>query len=124
MSSIAEAFMKKCREQNRQRQARYLSNPENKKKALLRQKERYNHLKEMKNPKTAEMDHSALLNPNKEVDNSNFQFKLTQPTFVFKPTTTIKQPINLEQKRVERRETKIDYQKNKRQDLINQRRFS
>ena len=122
MSSIADAFMKKVRDQNRQRQARYLSNPQNKKKAQLRQKERYNHLKEMKNPKTAEMDHSALLNPNKEVKNSNFQFKLTQPTFVFKPT--IKQPINLEEKRAERRETKIDYQKNKRQDLINQRRFS
>ena len=53
MSSIAEAFMKKCREQNRQRQARYLSNPANKNKAQLRQKERYNHLKEMKNPKTS-----------------------------------------------------------------------
>ena len=74
MSSIAEAFMKKVRDQNRQRQARYLSNPQNKKKAQLRQKERYNQLKEMKNPKTAEMDHSALLNPNKEVENSNFQF--------------------------------------------------
>jgi hypothetical protein len=62
---IAEAFMNKVREQNRERQARYLSNPENKKKALSRQKERYNHLKEMKNPKDKEMNHSALLNPPK-----------------------------------------------------------
>jgi hypothetical protein len=122
MSSIAEAFMNKCREQNRQRQKRYLSNPDNKKKAALRQKERYNHLKEMKNPKAIEMDHSALLNPNKEVDNSNFKFKLSQPTFVFKPS--IKQPINLEQKREERQEKKIDFNKSKRQDLINQRRFA
>ena len=108
--------MNKVRQQNRERQSRYLGNPENKKKALLRQKERYHHLKEMKNPKDAEMDHNALLNP------KGTQFKLTQPTFVFKPT--IKQPINLEEKRAERRETKIDFQNKRRQDLINQKRFS
>jgi hypothetical protein len=107
--------MEKVREQNRQRQARYLSKPTNKKKASLRQKERYNHVKAMKNPKTEEMNNSALI--------SN-QITLAKPTFVFKPNTSIKQPINLEKKREERQEKKIDFNKSRRQDLINQRRFT